>query len=39
MGDTYPNSCYPSKHKLSTCLLESDLPSQFDHPFDGDKLN
>jgi hypothetical protein len=33
--DAYPNSYYPSKHMLSTCLLESDSPSQFDHPFEG----
>jgi hypothetical protein len=39
MEDICPNSFYSSKHKLLTCLLESDLPSQFDHLFEGDTLN
>jgi hypothetical protein len=37
--DTYPNSCYPTKYKLSIYLLESDLPFQFDHLFVGGTLN
>jgi hypothetical protein len=39
MEDTYPNSGYLLVRKLSTYLQESDLPSQFDHLFEGDKLN
>jgi hypothetical protein len=37
--DTYPNSGCLLVHKLSTCLRESNLPSQSDHLFEGDKLN
>jgi hypothetical protein len=39
MEDTYPSSCYPLMHKLVTCLLESDLPSQSIHWFEGDTPN
>jgi hypothetical protein len=39
MEDTYPNSVYLLVLKLSTYLQESDLPSQSDHLFEGDKLN
>jgi hypothetical protein len=38
-GGIYPISFCPSKHKLSTYLQESNLPSQFDHQFEGDMLN
>jgi hypothetical protein len=39
MEDTYPNSGCLLVCKLSTCLQESDLPSQSDHLFEGAKLN
>jgi hypothetical protein len=39
MEDIYPNSFYHSKHKLLSCPLESDLPSQSDHRFEGDMRN
>jgi hypothetical protein len=38
-GGIYPSSFCPSKHKLSTCLQEFDLLSQFDLQFEGDTLN
>jgi hypothetical protein len=39
MEDTYPNFGCLLVRKLSTCLQDSDLPSQSDHLFEGDKLN
>jgi hypothetical protein len=39
MEDTYPNSGCLLLCKLSIYLQESDLPSQSNHRFEGDKLN